>query len=424
MNIAYFINVYPRPSQTFIWREIAALEAQGIVVHRFALRPDAELKDAGERELTRYVLAGGPLRLVTAAIASLLARPAAAVAALELAWRCGRKSDRGVLRHFAYWAEACVLRQWLRECGAEHVHGHFGTNSAAILMLCRVLGGPRYSFTAHGPEEFDNPTGLSLGEKIRRAEFVVAVCEFGRSQLFRWCSYDQWQKIHVVRCGVDAHFLAAPAVTVPNSSKLLSVGRLAEQKGQLLLIEAAMLLKSRNIEFQLVLVGDGELRGPIESLIATYSLGSQVTLAGWKSNRAIGDLMQGSRALIMPSFAEGLPVVLMESLGLKRPVVSTYIAGIPELIENGVSGFLVPAGDVAALADAMAKILAADQQTMEKMGAAGSERVRQRHDASVEAGKLAVLFRRAVAESRSNFTINRDQTEKVAMSAASTSASN
>jgi glycosyltransferase involved in cell wall biosynthesis len=424
MNIAYFINVYPRPSQTFIWREIAALEAQGIVVHRFALRPDAEYTDARQRDRTRYVLAGSPLRLITASIAALLCRPTATLPALALAWRCGRKSDRGVLRHFAYWAEACVLRQWLRDCEAEHVHGHFGTNSAAILMLCRAMGGPPYSFTAHGPEEFDQPMGLSLGEKIRRAEFVVAVCEFGRSQLFRWCAYDQWQKIHVVRCGVDAHFLAAAPATIPTAPKLLSVGRLAEQKGQLLLIEAAALLKSRNLEFQLILVGDGELRGPIETLIAKHSLSNQVTLAGWKSNQVICDLMQGSRALIMPSFAEGLPVVLMESLALKRPVVSTYIAGIPELIENGVSGFLVPAGDVAALADAMAKILSSDQQALEKMGAAGSERVRLRHDASVEAGKLAALFRRAVAESRTDLAVDRSQVGKGVMSAASASGPN
>ncbi len=317
-----------------------------------------------------------------------------------------------------------MLRQWLRECQTEHVHGHFGTNSAAILMLCRVMGGPRYSFTAHGPEEFDQPVGLSLGEKIRRAEFVVAVCEFGRSQLFRWCSYDQWQKIHVVRCGVDAHFLAAAPATIPAAPKLLSVGRLAEQKGQLLLIEAAAMLKSRNIAFQLTLVGDGELRGPIEALIAKHSLGNQVTLAGWKSNRVICDLMQASRALIMPSFAEGLPVVLMESLALERPVVSTYIAGIPELIESGVCGFLVPAGDVAALADAMATILSSDQQALEKMGAAGSERVRLRHDASAEAAKLAALFRRAVAELRTDVAVNRNQVGKVAMSAASSPASN
>jgi glycosyltransferase involved in cell wall biosynthesis len=197
---------------------------------------------------------------------------------------------------------------------------------------------------------------------------------------------------------VDESFLSARERPLPATPRLLSVGRLAEQKGQLLLVEAASLLASRGIKFQLVVVGDGELRPQIEELIEQRGLAGHVTLAGWKSNRAICDLMQNSRALIMPSFAEGLPVVLMESLALKRPVLSTYIAGIPELVENGVSGFLVPAGDVTALADAMATILAAEPEALERLGERGRERVRQRHDASVEAARLATFFRRAIAE--------------------------
>ena len=408
MNVAYLINSYPRPSQSFIRREMEALERQGVCVERFALRPGEpalDEMDRAEARRTRYVLSVGGIGLLLAVARTLLTRPICLLKALKLACRVGRRSDRGTLFYLIYVAEACVLLRWFDEAGVDHVHAHFGTNSTAVAMFCRKLGGPSYSFTAHGPEEFDKPEALALGEKIKHAAFVIAVCEFGRSQLLRWCSYEQWHKMHVVRCGVDQAFLRVAQRSLPSAPRLLSVGRLAEQKGQLLLIEAASMLKSRKIDFKLVLVGDGELRPQIAELIAKHSLDDQVALAGWKSNQTIRGLMQDARALVMPSFAEGLPVVLMESLALKRPVISTYIAGIPELVENGVSGFLVPAGDAAALADAMAAILAADPDQLECMGERGSERVRQRHDASIEAAKLATFFRQTIAEHHAAVTV-------------------
>jgi colanic acid/amylovoran biosynthesis glycosyltransferase len=401
MNIAYLINVYPRPNQTFIWREMGALESQGINVHRFALRPCDETLDAVgemEKQRTRYVLASGILTIVKSCFANLCTSPSSTLAAFRLAWRCGRRSQQGLLRHLFYFSEACVLVRWLEQCDADHAHAHYGTNTAAILMLTRVLGGPTYSFTAHGPEEFDSPLALSLGEKIRHAAFVVAVCSFGKSQLFRWCARDQWHKVQIVRCGVDDLFLAGDATPLPSSRQLLSVGRLSEQKGQLLLIEAAGLLKDRGVDFKLVIVGDGELRKPIEEMIVSRRLASHVTLAGWKNAAEIRQLMIESTALVMPSFAEGLPVVVMESLALGRAVLSTYVAGIPELVENGVSGMLVPAGDAAALADAMQRLLATPANELERLGENGRQRVCRFHDASTEAGRMAALFRRAISQ--------------------------
>jgi glycosyltransferase involved in cell wall biosynthesis len=426
MNVAYLINAYPRPSQSFIRREMAALESQGVRIQRFAIRAgEAALDDTdrAEAQRTRYVLSAGGLGLLWAVVHTLLTRPLALLRGLKLALRVGRRSDRGILYHLIYLAEACVLRRWFAEGEIQHVHSHFGTNSTAVAMLCRELGGPGYSFTAHGPEEFDKPEALALGEKINRASFVIAVCEFGRSQLYRWCRHEQWHKVKVVHCGVDESFLKAPSRAVPEAPRLLSVGRLSEQKGQLLLIEAAAILKSRGIEFKLVLVGDGELRSQIEELIQKHSLSEKVTLAGWRSNRAICDLMQDARALVMPSFAEGLPVVLMESLALKRPVLSTYIAGIPELVANEGCGFLVPAGDVVALADAMAAVLAASPEKLEQMGEMGSLRVRQQHDASIEATKMVVLFRQAIAK-QPNTVATVKEFGNVQMPAASGPASN
>ncbi len=399
MKIAYLINAYPRPSQSFIRREMAALEAAGVRVERFAIRagetPVDEV-DRKEARRTRYVLGSGAGRLIWLTLLTLLTRPLAVAQTIRLVWKVGKRSDRGVLFHLIYLVEACVLAQWFARDEIQHVHSHFGTNSTTVAMLCNSLGGPSYSFTAHGPEEFDKPDALALREKVNNAAFVVAVCEFGKSQLFRWCRHEQWHKVHVIRCGVDDSFLAPIESTVPVAPELLSVGRLAEQKGQLLLIEAASMLAGRGFEFHLTIVGDGEMREEIEKLIEERRLGDRITLAGWKSNSAIKQMMLDSRALVMPSFAEGLPVVLMESLALKRPVISTYIAGIPELVETGVCGHLVPAGDVPALADAMVRVLSATPEQLEQLGIAGRQRVLKRHDASIEAGRLAVLFRRAL----------------------------
>jgi len=310
---------------------------------------------------------------------------------LILALIVGRRADRGLLTHLAYLAEACVLRQWLAQRKIQHVHAHFGTNSTTVAMLCRELGGPQYSFTAHGPEEFDRARSIAIGVKIRRARFVAAISDFGRSQLYRCCDHRYWTKLHVVRCGLDEMFLnySAPPAT---GSRLVCVGRLCEQKGQELLVEAAAGLASEGIAFELVLVGDGPMRPSIQSLIDAYGLHDRVTIAGWMSNADVRQQMIGARAVVLPSFAEGLPVVLMEALALHRPVISTYVAGIPELVEPGKSGWLVPAGNIEALTHAMKEALAASPAELARMGDAGAEKVNRRHNASTEAGKLARLF--------------------------------
>ncbi|MGH7213841.1 MAG: glycosyltransferase family 4 protein [Tepidisphaeraceae bacterium] len=396
MKLAYLVNQYPQPSQTFIRREIAALEARGIDVQRYTVRRwGGFLVDAGdqaEAARTRTVLDTGATGLVTALLGRFFFGPVWFLRALALALKLGRKSDRGVLFHLIYLAEACVLLKWLRQANVTHVHAHFGTNSTTVALLCNALGGPTYSFTCHGPEEFDRPETLKLGEKIARAAFVVAISDYGRSQLFRWCAHEHWSKIHVVHCGLDGMFLQTPPTSTPGSPRLVCVGRLSEQKGQLLLVEAAARLLEEGMNFELVLVGDGPMRGEIESLVRTCRNPHAIKLAGWMDNTQVRQEILNSRAMVLPSFAEGLPVVIMESLALGRPVISTYVAGIPELVEDGVCGWLVPAGSVEALVGAMRAALKASTQQLDEMGREGARRVRERHDAATEASKLAELF--------------------------------
>jgi colanic acid/amylovoran biosynthesis glycosyltransferase len=196
LRIAYLVNQYPRTSHSFIRREIQAVEAEGVEVLRFSLRPPNEelVSEADRQELvrTRIVLDEGAVGHALAVMEVGMRRPLALMRALVLTVRLGRRSDRGLLRHLAYLAEACVLARWLRRAGADHLHAHFGTNSATVALLCHEVGGPGYSVTVHGPEEFDKPEFLRLDDKVQRAEFAVAISSFGRAQLYRWIRLEDW----------------------------------------------------------------------------------------------------------------------------------------------------------------------------------------------------------------------------------------
>ena len=402
--IAYLTNQYPKVSHSFIRREINGIEACGIQVERFSIRScSTELVDEADKlelERTRVVLGIGMVSLLFGLLRVAITRPIRFLQALWLTLRLGWCSERGVLLHLAYLAESCVLLRWFSDSGVDHVHAHFGTNSTTVAMLCRAIGGPSYSFTIHGPEEFDKAKALALAEKVERAAFVVTVSSFGKSQLYRWCAMKQWSKIHVVHCGVDDGFLDQPPIAVPAELRLVCVGRLCEQKGQLLLLDAVHQLVAEGLRFKLFLVGDGPMRTEIEALIAQLELQEYIEITGWASNSEVRQHILASRAMVLPSFAEGLPVVIMETLALGRPVISTYVAGIPELVEPSVSGWLIPPGSVEALTTAMRAALQLPVEKLEQMGRAGAERVAQRHDATVEASFLATLFRSSVENSQ------------------------
>lgn len=397
VRIAYLVNQYPKVSHTFIRREILALEAQGIAVERYSIRrvpePLADEADQAEERRTHFVLDGGVKGLAAAMARVSAQRPAAFARASAMAVRIGVGSERGVARHGAYLGEACRVLEWAERDGVSHIHAHFGTNSTTVAMLVQALGGPGYSFHVHGPEEFDKPLLISLGEKVERSRFVCAISSFGRSQIYRRVAYAHWPKVQIVRCGVDPAFLDPHDTPLPETPRLVSVGRLSEQKGQILMIEALGRLAKEGAEFEFVLVGDGEMRDEVEAAIQTHGIEDRITITGWASGDEVRDYLLSGRAMVLPSFAEGLPVVIMEALGLERPVLATYVAGIPELVEDGVNGWMVPAGSVDALADALRSVLATDTATLKRMGAAGRAAVAERHDVRKNAAHLAELLR-------------------------------
>jgi glycosyltransferase involved in cell wall biosynthesis len=400
-QIAYFINQYPKVSHSFIRREILALEKQGFDILRIALRGwDAEVVDAEdklERERTQYVLQSGVWGLIGPVLQTLTRSPVKFLSALKFAIKMGIRADRSWPYHLVYLAEACRMLPWVQVKEIRHIHAHFGTNSAEVVMLLKLLGGPGYSFTVHGPEEFDKPEFIKLSDKVSHAAFVVAISSFGRSQLFRWINYQDWKKVKVVHCGLEPSFHEGALQPVTSAPRLVCVGRLCEQKGQLLLINAFSRLAEKGIDFELVLAGDGEMRTEIDALIRQHALESKVRITGWISSKQVREEILASRAMVLPSFAEGLPVVIMEAMALRRPVLTTYVAGIPELVHPGENGWLFPAGDVDELVKALEDFLDTPTEIIEKMGQAAHQRVLERHSIDVEAAKLAECFVQAMS---------------------------
>lgn len=396
MKIAYLTNQYPKTSHSFIRREIHALESLGFSVERYSIRDSGEAlvheSDVAEAARTRVLLHGGIVPLCAALVVTLIGRPIAWLRALALASAMSRSSERGFLRHMAYLAEACLLVRWMRGAEVEHLHVHFGTNPPTVALLARTLGGPPFSFTVHGLDG-DSPQTLSMRRKIEGARFVVAVSYHGLSQLSRSCSLEEAAKIQLVRCGVDGAFLGSSPTPVPAAPRLVCVARFSREKGHLVLLQAVHELAKEHVACKLVLIGDGTGRASIEDAIDRLRIRDRVELRGWMDADDVKKELLESRALVLPSFSEGLPVAIMEAFALERPVISTYIAGIPELVIPRENGWLVPAGALDELVAAMREALTATPAELQAMGRRGARRVATQHDALVEAQKLATLFR-------------------------------
>jgi colanic acid/amylovoran biosynthesis glycosyltransferase len=397
VRLAYLCNLYPAVSHSFVRREIEAVEGAGHEIHRFSIqRPRADLRDPAdvrEAQGTEVALGKGVAPLLLAALLLLLSRPIKSFHAIATAARLSAPGLRSKIRHLAYWLEAAWLLRRLERQRIEHLHAHFGTNPAAVAAIARAWGGPPFSFTVHGPDEFDAPIGLSLPAKIEAAKFVAAISSYGRSQLMRWSTPDQWAKIGIVRCGLDRDFLdAEPAPVAAGSTEFVCVARLSAQKGLPLLISACEQLRGKDERFSLTIIGGGEMRAALESDIARRNLGGTISLVGIQTAAEIRESLNRCRAFVLPSFAEGLPVVIMEALALRRPVISTAIAGIPELVDESC-GWLIPAGSEEALAQAMTSALRAAPAELEAKGAVGRERVLAMHDATRNAALLIEAIR-------------------------------
>jgi glycosyltransferase involved in cell wall biosynthesis len=395
--VAYLTGEYPKVSHTFIQREIAALRAQGVRVVTCTIRRagprDVLVDQRAEEDATFSVLgaARNPVTLVRAHWGVLRHRPGAWFAALRLALTTGSPGVRAFLWQMFYFIEAAVLARHLRAQEVVHLHNHFSDSSCSVAMLASEMSGIPFSFTMHGPDIFYQPYRWRIDAKIARARFVACISHFCRSQAMLFSDQRHWGKLHIVHCGIDPAKYDAPSTATGHASggHLLFVGRLAAVKGVPVLFAALENARARGVDLRLTLIGDGAERQTLES--AARALGNDVTFAGYRTQAEVAAALQGADALVLPSFAEGLPVVLMEAMAARVPVVTTRIAGVPELVEDGVSGLLVAPGDVDGLAEALVAVMA-DPARRRAMGEAGRAKVVTEFDGAAEAAWLARLF--------------------------------
>ncbi len=394
-RVAYLVNQYPAVSHSFIRREIFALERLGVDVDRISLTgwdlPLVDPDDLAEREKTTYVQKDGIAALLGAAARMAVTRPGPFFKALGAALSMSRNAVRPLPYHLIYLAQACRILPMVEQTGATHIHAHFGTNPAEIACLIRIMGGPTYSFTNHGSNELDGAPRLHFPRKLGLAKFAVAVSHYCRSQLLRVLPDDQWDKLKVIHCGLDEDYFTEDDLPLPDTPRFLCVGRLSPVKGHLLLLDAFAEVHAEHPDIRLTLAGDGDMRPKIEAKIATLGLINAVDITGWVTAEQVKSLIDKSTALVQPSLIEGLPVVIMEAMARKRPVVSTFIAGIPELV-TPETGWLTPAANTPDLVKALKTLLKTNPDALTQMGTKAQSRAKQRHLITTEAQKLKMEF--------------------------------
>jgi len=380
MRIGYLVSLYPASSHTFIRREVHAVREHGVEVHTFSVRTPSEAERSAPEDRrafseTTYLLPMAPVRLARAHAESLLLNPLGYARTLGLALKHRVPGARAFVWALAHFAESMVLARELDKRGITHVHNHFANSGATVGYLAtRYLGLP-WSLTLHGISETDYPAGNLLPQKLEAANFVVCISYFGRAQALRLISPDHWDKLSIVRCAVDLRALP-PRETRPRSgpTRVICVGRLAPEKGHIGLLQA--FAKARVTNTELVLVGDGPDRARVERTIAELGLQNSVRLLGRLPESETLREIARSDVLVLASFMEGLPVVLMEAMALAVPVIAPRLAGIPELVEENVNGLLFTPSAWQELADCL-RLVASDAALRARLADAGRRKIEQ-----------------------------------------------
>jgi colanic acid/amylovoran biosynthesis glycosyltransferase len=403
MRIAYLCSEYPGVSHTFVLREVTALRRLGMTIETFSIRRAKRLLARADRLAFQSTFAIVPPRwpsLIAAHLRLALGAPRGYGAGLALMWRVATPGQRGRLWQLFYFVEAVVLWNECRRRDLRHVHVHIANAAADVALMAVHIGTTvepqrpwSWSFTMHGPTEFFDVDGSHLVEKLQSARFVVCISDFARSQLMVFCSPEMWGKLHVIHIGIPIEQFTdhRPGVSHREDPTILLIGRQVPEKGQGVLLEAVALLAERGLEVQVTLAGDGAARPDFERLAERLGIASNVSFPGAVGQDDICTLYADATVFCLPSFAEGVPGVLMEAMAMETPVVSTRIAGISELIDDGRSGLLVAPGRADHLADALERLLR-DSPLRQAMGAAGREKVIREFNTESSAEQLYALF--------------------------------
>lgn len=403
LRIAYLTSAYARSGDTFIRNEVNELRRLGAVVDTYSIRrtavdPDADADVVTHQKSTDFILDGGFAKLTFGTIRMLATHPIRFAKVLGLAWRTAAPGSRGLLLQAAYVMEAAYLASRLIAQKTQILHNHIGENSATVAMLASEMSGVPFSLTIHGPYIFYAPHKWALGEKLSRAAFTACISHFCRGQCQIFSPPSAWPRLEVVRCSVQPLFIANPPPR-PQRERVhfVCVARLCVEKGQRLLIEAAQQMLASSQDFRITLIGDGPDRASLEQAVQKAGLQNHVTILGWQSSQSIRDTLLSATALVIPSLAEGLPIVAMEAFASRCPVIATNIAAMNELIEHGKNGWLIPSGSVDDLAAAMQEAANYDDSQLQKMGEHGRSRVLDLHHPSRQTAKLMSLLQNAIS---------------------------
>lgn len=396
-RIAYLTGQYPRATDTFIQREIAGLREQGFEILPATIRATDAAHHVGPEQKAEHAItfqvmqtAKNPAALIRAHLSALVTNPGRWFSALTLAWRTSPPGAKALLWQVFYFLEAGVLAHHLRRKDVTHLHNHFADSSCSVAMLASTMSGIPFSLTMHGPGIFFEPKHWRIDAKIARAAFVACISHFCRAQAMLFSDQTHWSKLRIVHCGVSPErYGQDPERTY--SKRLLFVGRLDAVKGVPLLLESLTALRKNHPDAILRIVGDGPDRGALEARAKAEGLEEQVHFLGYQSQSAVAEILADTDVLVLPSFAEGVPVVLMEAMAARVPVVTTQVGGVGELVETGVSGFVCPPGDVPRMTDCIDQLFR-DGALCAQMGQAGRAKVMAEFESASEARWLGRLI--------------------------------
>jgi colanic acid/amylovoran biosynthesis glycosyltransferase len=391
MRIGYLCGEYPRVSDTFIQREVGALRNQEFFVRTFSIRrPKQRERGTHEQEFeraqTKYILPVTPWRLIADHFLLLLQSPCRYLRAIYLAATVRSPGLLSFLYQLFYFAEAGVVARRMQDERLQHLHNHAPDASGYVTMIAAEMGGFTYSMTLHGFGILSEPTRWRLRDKLDRALFSICVSWYARSQAMLWSDQKIWDRHHVIHCGITTKDF-----TVRNhhgeGKRLLFVGRFDHVKGLFLLIEAVERLARDFPLIRLELVGDGPQRTELEEIVRRKQLLDHVTFHGYLSQAQIRQQLAQADVCVMSSFAEGIPVVLMEAMAAGIPVVAPRIAGIPELVEHERSGLLYHPGCADGLVNALHMVIN-DPQLRNRFARQGRKVVMREFELETEVGRL------------------------------------
>jgi colanic acid/amylovoran biosynthesis glycosyltransferase len=403
-RIAYLLSQYPAVSHTFFLKEILGLKQLGFHIETSSVnrpdRPVSELTpiEAREASQTYYIKDTSHWRILTTLMLVLVKHPGIFWRGLRTALRLDPWDLYRSFYALLYLTEALLLGEWMKRRNLSHLHVHFGGSVATVAFLTCAAWGFSYSLTIHGPEEFYDVEHFHLAQKFNRARLIFCISDFCRSQVMKYCDPSQWDKLRVIRLGVDLdEFVPAPVSNRRNTGlHIVSVGRLVPAKGQTILLRSVSLLLRWGCSIHLTLVGDGTSREVLKKFVEDHQISQHVTFQGALNHDQTHQQLAEADIFALASFAEGVPVALMEAMAMEIPCVSTQIAGIPELIRHNVDGLLVPPSSDEALAAAL-ELLIKDEGLRRKLGASGRARVMDRYNLPQNLKLLGAAFEEALS---------------------------